>query len=106
MRFNSDLEKKTYYKEELEYCYFCLRHIQKTFDKKKSLIDLFLKNKDFSNLSLEKAEFLKKIETIEKLVSTIIKCKKQLDYEVDDDKQFLKTVRNFKKNIKKYGTTN
>ncbi len=97
MEFKNDLEKEMYYSGELSYCYFCLKQFLKTSDTKKSPID-FLISKSIK--SLDKDEFLEEIETITYLVSTIIKCKKELGYEVDDDKKFLKTVRSFKKNIK------
>jgi hypothetical protein len=93
MRFENDFQRELYYTSQIDCCYFILSEFSKTKDDLRSPIEIMVDKVT----GFDKKMLLDKVDDVIDLVKTIIRCKKKLEYDTDDDAKFLKELRNFKK---------
>ena len=93
MRFENDFQRELYYTSQIDCCYFILSEFSKTKDDLRSPIEMMIDKAT----GFDKKMLLDKVDDVIDLVKTIIRCKKKLECDTDNDAKFLKELRNFKK---------
>ncbi len=92
MRFKDELQRYLYYVSQIDYCYWVIKEVSKHTGKMESPLEAMIDKAT----GFDKELVIKQIDEIKYLSSVIIRCKKKLGYDVDNDKKFLKELKKLK----------
>ncbi len=97
MRFANWIQRELYYDSQIGCCYWAIQEIAKCKGDAKTPIEAMIDEAT----GFDEGDALEQIETCIGLTKTIIRCKKKIDWDVDNDKTLLKKLRELKKKKKK-----
>lgn len=102
MRFKDELQRQIYYRSQIDYSYWMIQEISRHNGKMQFPLAAMIDKAT----GFDKVKILERIDQVKYLVIVIIRCKKKLNYEVDEDKKFLKQLQKLEKETSNKHITN
>jgi hypothetical protein len=88
MRFKDELQEQLYFISQIDYCYWRLQQISEDSSKTESPLAALIDEAT----GFDKAKIKDLTDQSKYLVSTIIRCKKKLEFDAKGDKELLKKL--------------
>jgi hypothetical protein len=89
MKFKTELEKQLYYQSQIDYSYWRLKAIYSETGKPQAPLEAMIdKATGFNTVKLKQS-----IKEIKMLINTIIKCKKELGFDTENDTKSLTELK-------------
>ncbi len=95
MRFKDELQRQIYYRGQIDFCYWVIQELAKNKCELQTPLEAMIDKATGFNIQ----RTIDSIDQIKHMVSSIIRCKKKLGYDPVKDKEFLKKLKDYEKQI-------
>ena len=89
MKFKDELQRQIYYRSQIDYSYWMIKEISGHNSKPQSPLEAMVDEAT----GFSKAKVKERVKEVKYLVSVIIRCKKKLDYDTENDRKLLSKLK-------------